>query len=68
MRFNFARLSGRQQDPKDYHLRVIPILEPYLDLARAEAWNLLCEPFPMRCIGVRLAGKFTHQESSLIVS
>ena len=44
-----------------------PVLEPHLNLSRAETWNLARQPLTVRCVWMRLPGKLAHQEPCLIV-
>ena len=45
----------------------LPVLEPNLDLSRAQARDLPREPFSVSGIRMRLLCKFTHQKSSLLM-
>lgn len=45
----------------------LPILEPDLNLAWAQAWYFPRQSFAMRSVGMRLSSKLTHQKPSLIM-
>jgi hypothetical protein len=44
-----------------------PVLEPNLDLSRAQSRDLSREPLSVCCVWVRLLRKLAHQKSSLLV-
>jgi len=44
-----------------------PVLEPNLDLSRAQSRNLSRKPLTVRCVWVRLLRKLAHQKPSLLV-
>ena len=45
----------------------VPVLEPNLNLSRAQAWNLSCQSLSMSGVGMGLSSKLAHQEAGLIV-